>query len=99
MAMGPDMYCRITLQVKFVTNPRCYLMAKFLTNLSGGTWWPILELVHVLMAKFAPNKKTPVMNSIAWVPCVILTTFATYVEQKLSKSEMGISRFCKLAPS
>ena len=42
-----------------------------ISNISGATWWPKLELIKVLVVKFATNKVTPVMDSIAWVRCVV----------------------------
>ena len=50
----------------------CQLVAKFGTYKSGVTWWPKLELIQVLVDKFATNKISLVTDSINNMPLAIL---------------------------
>ena len=51
-------------------------MAKFLTYASGAMWWPKLELIQLLVAKFSSNKVTPVTDSMGPLPLAMFQSDA-----------------------
>ena len=57
----------------------CHLVAKFVTDASGATWWPNLESMQVAFYSLA-EEMTQVKEEIPWVRCASGNVFDVILE-------------------